>query len=65
MLTYSIQMRTSPNQTFFDPSVAHSAFAISLPDPLRIRVTGVTQGQFNIYKDFGMPVFRFQSGASV
>ncbi|KAH9483822.1 CCR4-NOT transcription complex subunit 1 [Psilocybe cubensis] len=40
-------------QPFWDPSVSHSAFTSSLPDPLRIKPTGVQPLQAAVYEDFG------------
>ncbi|KAF9475663.1 Not1-domain-containing protein [Pholiota conissans] len=40
-------------QAFWDPAVPVSNFTASLPDPLRIKPTGVQPHQFFVYEDFG------------
>ena len=45
-----IQQR--PNQPFWDSSVAQSNVSSSLPDPLRIKPSGVQPGQIAVYEDF-------------
>ncbi|KDR81370.1 hypothetical protein GALMADRAFT_239234 [Galerina marginata CBS 339.88] len=41
-------------QAFWDPSVPHSTFTASLPDPLRIKPNGVQPLQAAVYEDFGI-----------
>ncbi|KAF8964122.1 Not1-domain-containing protein [Flammula alnicola] len=45
-------------QAFWDPSVPHSNFTASLPDPLRIKPTGVQSHQALVYEDFGADLKR-------
>lgn len=45
------KLRTS--QPFWDQSVPHSSFTSSLPDPLRIKPSGVQPLQAAVYEDFG------------
>ncbi|KAF8197388.1 Not1-domain-containing protein [Pholiota molesta] len=40
-------------QAFWDPSIPISNFTAGLPDPLRIKPTGVQPHQFYVYEDFG------------
>ncbi|KAI0075480.1 Not1-domain-containing protein [Panus rudis PR-1116 ss-1] len=43
-----------PGQAFWDPTVQHSAFATSLPDPLRLKPSGVQPQQAAVYEDFAL-----------
>lgn len=43
-------------QAFWDPAAPHSNFSTSLPDPLRIKPTGLQPHQAAVYEDFGMLV---------
>ncbi|CAL1703968.1 unnamed protein product [Somion occarium] len=49
---------TRPGQPFWDPSVTHSPFANSLPDPLRLKPSGVQPQQAVVYEDFGLDIKR-------
>ncbi|KAK9374304.1 uncharacterized protein V1513DRAFT_470794 [Lipomyces chichibuensis] len=40
-----------PNQTFVDPQA--SRYALSLPDPFRLKPPGLTRQQLTVYEDFG------------
>ncbi|KAK9362606.1 hypothetical protein V1504DRAFT_487975 [Lipomyces starkeyi] len=40
-----------PNQTFVDPQA--SRYALSLPDPFRLKPPGLTRQQLTVYDDFG------------
>lgn len=40
-------------QPFWDPSVPLSNFTAALPDPLRIKPSGVQAHQLVVYQDFG------------
>jgi len=42
-----------PGQAFWDSSAPPSTFSMSLPDPLRIKPSGVQVHQFSVYEDFG------------
>ncbi|EDR11008.1 uncharacterized protein LACBIDRAFT_141130, partial [Laccaria bicolor S238N-H82] len=39
-------------QPFWDPAAPRSNFSSTLPDPLRIKSTGLQQHQFRLYEDF-------------
>ncbi|KAI0798095.1 Not1-domain-containing protein [Abortiporus biennis] len=41
-----------PGQAFWDPNVPHTLFASSLPEPLRLKPSGVQPIQFAVYEDF-------------
>ncbi|KAK0228205.1 Not1-domain-containing protein [Armillaria fumosa] len=41
-------------QSFWDPAVPHTNFSNSLPDPLRVRPTGIQAAQVSVYEDFGI-----------
>lgn len=42
-----------PGQPFWDPSAPQSALAATLPEPLRIKPSGVQPIQAGVYEDFG------------
>ena len=50
--SYFLQQR--PGQPFWDPSVPHIPFVSGLPDPLRLKPSGVQPQQAAVYEDFGM-----------
>jgi CCR4-NOT transcription complex subunit 1 len=54
-LTSFHQHRTG--QAFWDPAAPPSNFSASLPDPLRIKPTGLQPHQAAVYEDFGMIIF--------
>ncbi|KAJ7929302.1 Not1-domain-containing protein [Mycena leptocephala] len=41
-------------QTFWDPTAAPSSFAVTLPDPLRVKPNGLQPHQPGVYEDFSM-----------
>ena len=46
-----IQLRST--HPFWDPSAPHSNFIVTLPDPLRIKPSGIQAHQAAVYEDFG------------
>lgn len=38
---------------YFDPNTPHPSFALSLPDPLRVKPGGIQNLQAVVYEDFG------------
>ena len=40
-------------QPFWDPSATPSGFSANLPDPLRVKPTGLQPHQVGVYEDFG------------
>jgi hypothetical protein len=40
-------------QPFWDPSAIPSGFSANLPDPLRVKPTGLQPHQVGVYEDFG------------
>lgn len=51
--SFEARRRHRPGQVFWDPLVGQSPFINSLPDPLRIRHTGLQPQQLRVYEDFG------------
>ena len=51
--SFEARRRHRPGQTFWDPLVGQSPFINNLPDPLRIRPTGLQPQQLRVYEDFG------------
>lgn len=49
---HSMFLQQRPGQAFWDPSVPHIPFANSLPDPLRLKPSGVQPQQAVVYEDF-------------
>ncbi|KAK7023882.1 Not1-domain-containing protein [Favolaschia claudopus] len=45
-------------QTFWDPTAAPSSFAVTLPDPLRVKPNGLQAHQPGVYEDFSMDAKR-------
>ncbi|KAJ6618288.1 Not1-domain-containing protein [Mycena sp. CBHHK59/15] len=45
-------------QTFWDPTAAPSSFAVTLPDPLRVKPNGLQPHQAGVYEDFSMDLKR-------
>ncbi|KAJ7236727.1 Not1-domain-containing protein [Mycena haematopus] len=41
-------------QSFWDPTAAPSSFAVTLPDPLRVKPNGLQPHQPSVYEDFSM-----------
>ncbi|KAK9365989.1 hypothetical protein V1509DRAFT_674546 [Lipomyces kononenkoae] len=59
---YSMRRRhreLRPNQTFVDPQA--SRYALTLPDPFRLKPPGLTRQQLSVYEDFS----KFKLGSSV
>jgi len=52
--TYAFQLQTSRGQVFWDATALHTNYSASLPDPLRIKPSGVQANQIGVYEDFGM-----------
>ncbi|KAJ7197229.1 Not1-domain-containing protein [Mycena pura] len=50
------ETRTGPN--FWDPIAAPSTFAVTLPDPLRVKPNGLQPHQSSVYEDFSMDTKR-------
>lgn len=45
-------MQARNGQTFWDPTAAPSSFAVTLPDPLRVKPNGLQPHQPGVYEDF-------------
>lgn len=50
-------LKTNRGQPFWDVSALSSNFSANLPDPLRIKATGVQANQISVYEDFGISQF--------
>ncbi|KAA1474810.1 Not1-domain-containing protein [Dentipellis sp. KUC8613] len=50
--------QTNRGQPFWDSTFLHSNFSASLPDPLRIKPSGVQPNQIGVYEDFGLDAKR-------
>jgi CCR4-NOT transcription complex subunit 1 len=62
--SYELRRRhrqTNRGQPFWDVSALSSNFSANLPDPLRIKPTGVQANQISVYEDFGIDVKRHWS----
>jgi CCR4-NOT transcription complex subunit 1 len=62
--SYELRRRhrqTSRGQPFWDVSAMNSNFSTNLPDPLRIKPTGVQANQISVYEDFGVDAKRHWS----
>ncbi|KAH9180386.1 Not1-domain-containing protein [Lactarius sanguifluus] len=62
--SYELRRRhrqTNRGQPFWDVSALNSNFSANLPDPLRIKGTGVQANQISVYEDFGIDVKRHWS----
>ncbi|KAF8753414.1 Not1 protein [Rhizoctonia solani] len=56
--SYELRRRHSesrPNQPFWDPNMPVMHYQQSLPDPLRIKPTGLVNSQTRVYDDFSQP----------
>ncbi|KAJ1307774.1 hypothetical protein OPQ81_001861 [Rhizoctonia solani] len=56
--SYELRRRhneTRPNQPFWDPNMPVMHYQQSLPDPLRIKPTGLVNTQTRVYDDFSQP----------
>ncbi|KAG8732244.1 hypothetical protein FRC11_014912 [Ceratobasidium sp. 423] len=56
--SYELRRRhneTRPNQPFWDPNMPIMHYQQSLPDPLRIKPTGLVNSQTRVYDDFSQP----------
>ncbi|KAI9509952.1 Not1-domain-containing protein [Russula earlei] len=62
--SYELRRRhrqTNRGQPFWDASALNSNFLANLPDPLRIKPTGVQANQISVYEDFGVDAKRHWS----
>ncbi|KAI0306727.1 Not1-domain-containing protein [Multifurca ochricompacta] len=62
--SYELRRRhrqTNRGQPFWDVSALSSNFSANLPDPLRIKPTGVQANQISVYEDFGVDAKRHWS----
>lgn len=46
-----------PGQLFWDPAAMQTPYISNLPDPLRIKLTGLQPHQLRVYDEFGMQTF--------
>ncbi|KAH9981460.1 Not1-domain-containing protein [Lactifluus volemus] len=53
--------QTNRGQPFWDVSAMNSNFSANLPDPLRIKPSGVQANQISVYEDFGVDAKRHWS----
>lgn len=47
-------LKQRPGQPFWDQTAPQAAFIATLPEPLRIKASGLQMQQTRVYEDFGM-----------